>query len=288
VGFAGLIQSLRADPEPLRALHYLRFGLVAFLTLFAWLVFLRPAIEAFVEVLFYPIYRLKKIGPGFDAMPWKGPCLVIANHGAMLDPLWIGKFIPMPNTPMMTSKFYDLRVISWLMRKVVGTIRVPDVAVRREAPEIQEAIAALDRNECVVIFPEGWLRRKDEVPLKRFARGVWQILHARPNTPVHAFWIEGNWGSFFSWKGGALMKGKPMDFWREIRIAGIEGRIVPQDVLANHLATRGLLMQWVLEARSLFGLPPIESVSIPTEGDEDEKEGPPKESEPEAGGTAQA
>jgi 1-acyl-sn-glycerol-3-phosphate acyltransferase len=171
---------------------------------------------------------------------------------------------------------------------VVGTIRVPDKLYRREAPEIQEAIAALDRNDGVVIFPEGWLRRKDEVPLRRFGRGTWQILHARPNTPVFSFWIEGNWGSFFSWKGGALMKGKPLDFWRTIQIAGIEGRVVPPEVLESHLATRAELMKWVLEARALLGLPPIESVPMPQEGDEEEKEAEAKRPERDAGGPAQA
>jgi acyl-[acyl-carrier-protein]-phospholipid O-acyltransferase / long-chain-fatty-acid--[acyl-carrier-protein] ligase len=274
-GFAGLLHAFRPDFARLpETAHNLRFGLVALLTLFAWLVFLRPAIETAVEILFLPIYRLKKVGPGADAMPWKGPCLVICNHGAMLDPLWISKFLPLPTTPMMTSKFYDLPVISCLMRRVVGTIRVPDKLYRREAPEIQEAIAALDRDEGVVIFPEGWLRRKDEVPLRRFGRGTWQILHARPKTPVFSFWIEGNWGSFFSWKGGALMKGKPLDFWRPIWIAGIEGRVVPPEVLENHLATRAELMKWVLEARALLGLPPLQSVPMPREGDEEEKESP--------------
>jgi 1-acyl-sn-glycerol-3-phosphate acyltransferase len=292
VVMAGLLFAFREqDVRQIENLHRIalvfRITIVLLLTVFAWMVFFRPALELFVETVFWPVYRLKKIGPGFNSMPWKGPCLVIANHGAMLDPMWIAKFIPMPTTPMMTSRFYDLPIISWLMRKVVGTIRVPDAPLRREAPEIQEAIAALDRNDCVVIFPEGWLRRKDEVPLRRFGRGAWQILQARPTTPVFALWIEGNWGSFFSWKGSPPMKGKPIDFWRKIRIAGIEGRFVPPEVLANHLATRGLLMQWVLEARSLHGLPPIESVSIPKEEHEDEKEPAPKESEPEAGGAAQ-
>ena len=56
-------------------------------------------------------------------------------------------------TPMMTARFYDLPVMGWLMR-VFGTIRVPDKALKKDAPEIQEAIAALDRGECVVSILE--------------------------------------------------------------------------------------------------------------------------------------
>ena len=38
---------------------------------------------------------------------------------------------------------------------------------RREAPEVQDAIAALDRGQNVLIFPEGWLRRKEEQAVRR-------------------------------------------------------------------------------------------------------------------------
>ena len=164
---------------------------------------------------------------------------------------------------MMISKFYDLPVISWLMRRVMRPIRVQDSLFRREAPEIQEAIQALNEGDSVMIFPEGWLRRTEEQSMRRFSRGVWQILKGRPETKVYAFWIEGGWGSFFSYKGGELMKGKPLDFLRTIKIGGLEGRVVPPHILEKHLPTRGLLMEWVLEARSLLNLPPIDLKQVP-------------------------
>ncbi len=45
-----------------------------------------------------------------------------------------------------------------------------------------------------MIFPEGFLRRKEEQPLRRFGQGAWAILQARPDTPVFATWIEGGVG----------------------------------------------------------------------------------------------
>jgi 1-acyl-sn-glycerol-3-phosphate acyltransferase len=124
-----------------------------------------------------------------------------------------------------------------------------------------------------MIFPEGWLRRNEEIQMRRFSRGVWQILKACPDIPVYAFWIEGGWGSFFSFKDGALMKNKPIDKLRRIRIAGIEGRKVDPKILEKHLQTRALLMEWVLEARALLGLPPIDVTQSPQGDDQSKKEG---------------
>ena len=232
--------------------------------------FFRPAMELTLEVLQSPLYRIRAIGPGAGQMPMRGPYLVIGNHSAWMDPLFVATIVPAPIVPMMSSTFYDLPVISWLMRHVFGTIRVPDKTVRHEAPELKEAVAALDRGDCVVIFPEGFLRRKEEVPLRRFGRGVWQILKDRPTTPVFACWIEGAWGSYFSHRGGPPVKGKRPDFWRSIRIGVVGPITVDAAMLADHMATRTFLMGQVSEARRPLGLDPL---ALPTANEaEGEKE----------------
>jgi 1-acyl-sn-glycerol-3-phosphate acyltransferase len=213
--------------------------------------------ELTAEAFFWPIYRIRAFGPGVAHLPLRGPYLVIGNHAGWFDPLFFAKVLPAPITPMMISTFYDLPVISWLMRHVFGTIRVPDKAVRHEAPELKEAVAALDRGECVVLFPESYLRRKEEVPLRRFGRGIWQILHDRPDTPLFACWIEGAWGSFVSYRGGPPAKGKRPDFWRSIRIGVLGPIAVDPATLADHMATRRFLMQQVSEARKPLGLEPL-------------------------------
>ena len=225
--------------------------------------FFRPTMEATVEVLFWPIYRIRAAGPGLDRLPARGPYLVIGNHAAWFDPLFLAKVVPTSITPMMTSAFYDLPVIAWLMRHVVGTIRVPDVPLRHEAPELKEAVAALDRGDCVVIFPEGYLRRKEDVPLRRFGRGVWQILTDRPPTAVFACWIDGSWGSYFSYRAGPPTKGKRFDFWRPIRIGVVGPIAVDPATLGDHMATRTFLMRQVSEARRPLGLEPLPAPKIP-------------------------
>lgn len=252
VGF-GLL--LACDPavlpgEPLTTLLIVVAGLVAY----TWVRLFRPLFELGVEVVVWRNYRITGRGSGLATFPATGPVLVIANHACWWDPLFLAKVIPRPITPMMTSVFYDKWFLKPLMVYVFQTIRVAEVHIRREAPEIGQAIQALDDGKCVVIFPEGFLRRKDEVPLRRFGRGVWEILKARPQTPVVAAWIEGAWGSYASYKNGPPTKNKPRESRRPITVGVSAPLTVKADTLQHHLPTRLALMNDVSRAREEVGL----------------------------------
>jgi 1-acyl-sn-glycerol-3-phosphate acyltransferase len=150
---------------------------------------------------------------------------------------------------------------------------VPEKALKKDAPEVQEAIAALDRGECVVIFPEGYLRRTEDRPLRRFGQGVWQILKARPNTPVFAAWIEGAWGSYTSYFNGPPTKNKKKDFRRPIGVGMSAAVTIPPEELDEHLRTRLHLMNLVSEARKHLGLEPLPRFELLAKADEPEDEG---------------
>ena len=202
----------------------------------------------------WPLYRIKGHGPGLDTLPLRGPLLVVANHAAWFDPLWMAKVLPRSLRPMMTSIFYDLPILRWLMKYVARAIRVQYSTFRREAPELQEAIRALDAGECVLIFPEGSMRKSEERPLRHFGQGVWHILNQRPQTPVAVCWIEGNWGSFFSYWKGHPTKNKRMDFWRHIDIAVGEAHRLAPGTLADLKSTRAYLEQKCREMPGVLGL----------------------------------
>jgi 1-acyl-sn-glycerol-3-phosphate acyltransferase len=221
----------------------------------AWVVLYPQALEVVVEIILLPIYHIRGHGPSAGRLPARGPLLIVANHAAYMDPFWIAKLVPRQMRPMMTAAFYDLPVVRWLSFHVARAIRVPYGTFRREAPELQEAIAALRAGECIAIFPEGMLRRSDEEFLRPFGRGVWEILHTLPDTPVCVCWIEGGWGSYFSHKDGPPMKNKRFDRGRPINIVFGEPRPLDAAVLDSHRATRQWLRQAVLQNRGQLGLP---------------------------------
>jgi 1-acyl-sn-glycerol-3-phosphate acyltransferase len=215
----------------------------------------RECVEMMAEIMLNPFYRISAEGPGVATFPLEGPVLVVANHCAWFDPIWLGKMLPRRFKPMMTSRFFDLPVLCWLVKNVAGAIRVEESRFRRDVPELAEAIAALDDGSVVMIFPEGGLRRREDQPLKFFGQGIWHILHERPTTPVVVCWIEGNWGSFFSHFNGPPTKNKRMDFRRPIRIGFSMPQIVPSEVLADQRGTRLYLMERCVQARQFLGLP---------------------------------
>ncbi|MSR31449.1 MAG: hypothetical protein EXR99_08090 [Gemmataceae bacterium] len=228
--------------------------LIASGILFA-LAFFRAFLEGFLAIFFQTLYRVNPQGPGLNFFPPRGPLLVVANHTAYLDPFWLGKAVSRPITPMMTSSFYDLPGISFLVRRVVRAIRVEDSTFRRTAPELEQAKEALKRGECLVIFPEGRLRRREEQILGSFGQGIWHILKELPDTPVVPVWIEGGWGSYTSRFHGPPMVNKSMDWFRKIDVVVGEPRILPPEILDDHRSTRIYLQKACLNYRSFLGLP---------------------------------
>src|SRR5262249_26298623 len=132
--------------------------LAALATAVSWRTLYRENIELLFEILLWPFYRIHGHGPGLEHFPRRGPVLVVANHSARFDPVWQAKVLPRRLIPLLTSHFYDLPLLRWVMKHVAHAIRVQASTYRREAPEIQEVVATLNRGEAVVIFPEGALR----------------------------------------------------------------------------------------------------------------------------------
>lgn len=227
----------------------------------AWWTLLREAYELTVEFLFWPIFRVRVTGPGLDTIPRTGPLIVVANHTCWFDPIFLAKAMPRQLTAMLTSQFYDLPVLNFLARRVVHAIRVPFAKFRRDAPELGEAIAALDRGEALLIFPEGQMRKRAEVPLMHFGRGIAEILKQRPQTPVMVCWIEGAWGSYTSYQGGRPTQNKRPDLWRRIDVAVDEPKVIDAAILADQRATRSFLMSACLQTRRYLGLEPL---ALPT------------------------
>ena len=241
----------------------------------AWAFLAVPTVELIVECLLTPMYAVKAHGPGADRIPRRGPLLLIANHSSYADPFWLIKMAPRKVMPMMTSVYYDLPGIRWLMAHVVGAIRVQIGAFRRETPELHKAVAVLRRGGCVLLFPEGGLRKREETLLGPFGQGVWHILKAAPETPVVVCWIEGGWGSFASYRGGPPMKNKRLDWRRTIDVAVAEPRVLDPAILADHRSTRTYLRRACLECRRWLGLPiPAESEKKDGAADEQGEETP--------------
>ncbi len=228
----------------------------------------RGLFELSVEWCVRPwLYRIRWTGAGTRTVPILGPCVVIANHGSWPDPVFLGIALPRPMTAIMTQSFYNVWFLRPILKHIFRVIVVPEQPVRRDTPEVDQAVAALDRGEMVVIYPEGYLRRREDQPLKRFGQGVWHILRARPDTPVVPCWIEGSWGGKFSHAGGLPgAKCKKMDIFRSIEIRMMPPVVVPPEMLAEGMATRLYLMNRVIDAHNSGASTPLPHVNATSSG----------------------
>lgn len=226
-----------------------------FTGLAGWWV-LTPLFEQLLETGGAWTCRIFVAGPGPDAIPADGPVILVANHSAYLDPMWVMKVVPRRVIPMMTSVFYDLPVIRWIMATITKAIRVPATTFRREAPELQEAVAVLQAGGCLLVFPEARLRKTQEKLLYPFGQGLWHVVRAVPNVRVVAVWIEGGWGSWTSQANGQPpFRGKPVDCLRRIELAFGPAEAIPPELLADREAFRTWLMGRVLACRAYLNLP---------------------------------
>lgn len=239
-------------------------ALALFLGLWVWCY--RQTFEMVCEPILWLMYRIRRRGPGIRLYPPRGGVLVIVNHGSWFDPMFMGKLLARPMTPMMTSRFYGIWFIRPLLKYIFRVIVVPDVERRKDAPELADAVACLKRGECVLIFPEGYLRRSEDKPLRRFGRGAWQILRECPDVPVVACWIEGGWGSWGSYLNGPPTVNKRRDWGRPILIGMAAPEVVPAEILADQMRTRFHLMNMVSAARAHVGLEPLPPFEVPAGG----------------------
>jgi 1-acyl-sn-glycerol-3-phosphate acyltransferase len=267
---AGIAWGFIVNGRPFVNAGYFVVGIVAILFISVWLRLFRPGFEITLEPIVWMKYKIYGRGKGLIGFPRTGACLVIANHACWLDPLFLAKVLPRPITPMMTTRFYNLPILRRLMISF-GVIPVSEKAIKKETPEIHEAIAALDRGECLVIFPEGYLRRTEEQPLRRFGQGVWQVLQARPSTPIFACWIEGGWGSYTSYFNGPPTKNKKLDFRHLLGVSVSASVVAPPEILSDHLRTRYYLMNLVGAARASLDLPPLPTFDLPAKAESPEE-----------------
>ncbi len=169
-----------------------------------------------VWLLIHTIYRIRKEGLGH--IPETGPVVLACNHVSFVDALVIAGCIRRPVRFVIDHRIYKVPVLNFVFR-TAGAI---PIAPAREDPELlaraYERISRyLDEGEVVCIFPEGGLTTDGE--LRTFRPGIVKIIRRNP-VPVIPMALRGLWGSFFSRKGGAAMKGKlPRPLFYKIALA---------------------------------------------------------------------
>jgi 1-acyl-sn-glycerol-3-phosphate acyltransferase len=139
-------------------------------------------------------YRLRI--EGNEHLPARGGALVVSNHVAMHDWLFVGVALDRPLRFVMHQHHFKYP----LLRAFFGASRVIPIAPAKQDPaRLAEAMEAIDRaladGEVVALWPEG--RMSEDGALGPFRPGLERILAKRP-VPVVPVAVDGLFGSRLS------------------------------------------------------------------------------------------
>ncbi len=170
---------------------------IATLPVFVYIVWLLPGatIRFLVWLASRTIYRVR-IG-GRRNLPERGGALLVVNHVSWIDGVLLLLTSSRPLRIIAYADYIKGWWVNWLAREMgaipIGSSRKSMVGAIRTARE------ALEAGELVCIFPEGAITRTGQ--MQAFRPGFLSILKGN-GAPVIPVYLDGLWGSIFSFAGG--------------------------------------------------------------------------------------
>lgn len=165
-------------------------------------------------VLAKTIYRISYSGT--QHIPATGPAVLVCNHVSFIDWFIITAACGRPVRFIMDHRIFKIPGLSLVFRLAKA---IPIAPAKEDADAKERAFKKIAEeladDNLVCIFPEGKITY--DGALNPFKPGVEQILATTP-VPVIPMALDGLWGSFFSRKSGAAMKGLPTPSWRKIHL----------------------------------------------------------------------
>lgn len=156
------------------------------------------------------IYRIKLTGS--ERIPKTGGVLFLPNHVTYADAFFISAACPRPVRFVMDETFMKSPAIR-LSAKLFGT-----VTIRRDQPleAIRATVSALEEGHVVALFPEGQLTRTGS--LCEIERGF-ELIARKAKAPIFPLWVDGSWGSVFSFERGRFFRKIPRKISYPLAIA---------------------------------------------------------------------
>ena len=175
------------------------FGALAVLLVVLWLL-LASTIRLLLATLLRIMYRIRTLG--MENVPETGGAVLVANHVSWVDGLLLPYILRRPIRMIAWAEFLKHPWVNWFTR-AMGVI--PIGSTRKSVVQsIRAAREALRRGDLIGIFPEGSITRTGQ--LQEFQPGFLSILKDA-DAPVIPVYLDGLWGSIFSFEGGRF-------FWK--------------------------------------------------------------------------
>lgn len=146
------------------------------------------------------IYRIRVVGR--EHVPESGGVLLLPNHVTWADSFFISAASHRPVRFVMYDGFMNAKGVGWFAR-LFDTV---PISSSKAKDAIRVVAEALEKGDVVCLFAEGELTRTG--CLQEIKRGF-ELMARKANAPVIPVWMDGAWGSVFSFERGRFFKKVP-------------------------------------------------------------------------------
>lgn len=156
-------------------------------------------------------YRWRVVG--LENIPARGGAVIVSNHISWLDGILIILAMPRPIRMIAHAKYVDSPLLRYL-RQSAGVIAIVPGS-KSLAAGLREARRTLESGGLVGIFPEGGISRTGQI--RGFQPGFLKLARGN-NYPIIPVYIDGLWGSIFSYSGGRFFLKVPRLWARRVHV----------------------------------------------------------------------
>lgn len=140
-----------------------------------------------------------------DRIPERSGALLVANHVTYADALFITMICPRPVRFIVSDEFTSVRVLGWLL-EIFNSL---PISAKNPREAILSAAEGLEAGDLICIFPEGQLTRSG--CLTPIRRGM-ELIARRAKSPIIPLYVDGLWGSIFSFHRNRFFTKLPKRF----------------------------------------------------------------------------
>lgn len=181
-----------------------QFFLLFLLSLGITIVTLRLIPQEFIRMvgiwLMRCVYRPRIING--DRIPETGGALIVVNHVTYADALFVTLLSKRPIRFIVAEEFAAVRCVGWIL-EIFNSL---PISTKNPREAIAKAAEGLKAGDLICIFPEGQLTRTG--CLSPIRRGL-EIIARRAQAPIIPVYMDGLWGSIFSFFGNRVFTKKP-------------------------------------------------------------------------------
>ena len=205
LGVTGLYYVLRNVWELSPSFIFLLAGLGT-IPVAVYIIWLLPGatIRFAVWLLSHTVYRVRVYG--LENIPKTGAAMITPNHVSFIDGIMLMMHIPRLTRFIVYADFVNNPKLNWLARIYEVIPIKADGGPKSLIQSLRTAREALNAGSLVCIFPEGQLTRTGQ--LQAFQPGMLKILQGT-GAPIVPVYLQGLWGSSFSFRGGGFFQRRP-------------------------------------------------------------------------------